>query len=130
MTCGTVHWLSEGVSSPSKASSGDLIFCWLLLGPFPELPVDEGLKPSDPKDFLETGAGECLNVLQCCNCGSPSWKIPQDPQIFSLTCVSRPHFCLEILVAKQSHSKCSVVTAGASQRHTVERVLQYFVNMR
>ena len=48
LTCSAGHWFSEGVSSPSSASLEDLIFCWLF-GPFPELSVVEGLRPSDPK---------------------------------------------------------------------------------
>ena len=30
------QWLSEGVPNPSPASLEDFIFCWLLLGPFPQ----------------------------------------------------------------------------------------------
>ena len=50
LTCNTGHWLSEGAFSPSPASLEDVIFCWLLLGPFPEFSVADGLRPSDPKD--------------------------------------------------------------------------------
>ena len=51
MTCDTGHWLSEGVSDPSPGSLEDFIFCWLLLGPFPEFSVAGGLRPSDSKDY-------------------------------------------------------------------------------
>ena len=43
LTCGTGHWFSGGVSSPSPASLENLIFWWLLLGTFPECFVDDGL---------------------------------------------------------------------------------------
>ena len=43
LMCGTGHWLSEGVSNPSPASLEDFTFCWLLLDPFPEFSVADGL---------------------------------------------------------------------------------------
>ena len=52
----TGHWLSGGgggggggVSNPTPASLENFIFCWLLLGPFPDL-------------------------LQCCSRGSPRFS--------------------------------------------------------
>ena len=51
-TCDTGHWLSEGVSNPSPAPLEDFIFCWLLLGPFPEFSVADGLRPSDRRILL------------------------------------------------------------------------------
>ena len=47
LTCDTGHWLSEVVSTPSPASLEDFIFCWLLLGPFPEFSFADDLRPSD-----------------------------------------------------------------------------------
>ena len=49
LTCDTGHWL-WGVASPSPTSLEDFIFCWMLLGPFPEYSDGDGLRPSDPKD--------------------------------------------------------------------------------
>ena len=43
------------------------IFCWLLLGPFLEFSVADGLKPSDPKASSKAGVDECLDLLQCCS---------------------------------------------------------------
>ena len=60
--CDTGHWLSEHVSIPSPASLEDLIFCWLLVGPFPEFSVADGLRPSDS---FKAGVDECLDFLQC-----------------------------------------------------------------
>ena len=65
LTCDTGCWLSEGVSSPSPVSLEDFIFYWFSLGPFPELSVADGLRPSDPKDSSKAGVGECLDRLQC-----------------------------------------------------------------
>ena len=50
--CDTGHWPLEGVSNLSQAPLEDVIFCWLLLGPFSEFSVAGGLRPSDPKDFF------------------------------------------------------------------------------
>ena len=52
------HWLSDGVSNPYPASLEDLICC-LLLGPFPDFSVADGLKPSDPKESSKEGIDEC-----------------------------------------------------------------------
>ena len=71
LICGTGHWLSEGVSNPSPVSLEDLIFCWLLLGPFSEFSFADGLRPSDPKDSSMAGVDECLDLLQCHSCDSP-----------------------------------------------------------
>ena len=70
---------SEGVSNPSTPSLEDFIFCCLLLGPFPELSVADGFRPSDPKDSSKAGVDECLDLLQCCSHGSPCFiSIQQD----------------------------------------------------
>ena len=70
---------SRGVSNPSPASLEDFIFCWLLLGPFPEFSVADGLGPSDPKDSSKAGVDECLDLLQCRGGGSPCFSsIQQD----------------------------------------------------
>ena len=58
MTCDTGQWISEGVSSPPLASLEDLILYWLLLGPFPEFSVADGVRPSDPKDSSMAGVDE------------------------------------------------------------------------
>ena len=50
MTCGAGHLLSGDESSPPPASLQELIFCWLLLGPFPEFSVADDHRPSDSKD--------------------------------------------------------------------------------
>ena len=55
LTCSTGHWLSEGMPSPSRASLEDLIFCWWLLGPFPEYPVADGLRPAYLKESFTAG---------------------------------------------------------------------------
>ena len=51
------------MSNPSLESLGDFIFSWMLLGPFPEFSVVDGLRPSDPKDSSRAGVHECLNLL-------------------------------------------------------------------
>ena len=70
LMCDTGPWLSGGVSNPSPASLEDRIFCWLLLGPFPEFSAPYSLRPSDPKDFSKAGVDECLD-LQCRSRVSP-----------------------------------------------------------
>ena len=63
----TGHWLSEGVSNPSPTSLEHFIFCWLLLVPFPEFSVVDGLSPSssssssafDVMTVLNPQAGGC-----------------------------------------------------------------------
>ena len=74
LTSDAGHCLSEGVSKPSPVSLEDFIFCWLLLGPFPEFSVADGLRPSDPKDSSETGVDECLDLLQCRSRSSPCFS--------------------------------------------------------
>ena len=65
LTCGVGHWLPGCVSSPSLAPLEGLIFCWLLLRPFPEF----RFRSSDPKGPPKAGVDECLNVFCCCNRG-------------------------------------------------------------
>ena len=43
------------MSNPSTASLEDLIFCWLLVGPFPEFSIADGLRPSGWKYSSEAG---------------------------------------------------------------------------
>ena len=80
--CDTCHWLLEGVSNPSPASVEDFIFCCLLLGPFPELSVADGLRPSDPKDSSEAGVDECLDLLQCRSHDSPCFSSVQQDRFY------------------------------------------------
>ena len=54
----------EGVSNLSPASLDDFIFCWLLLGLFPEFFVANDLRPSHPKDSSKAGVDECLDLPQ------------------------------------------------------------------
>ena len=77
LICGTGHWLTKGVSNPSPASLEDVIFCWLLLGPFPEFSVADGLRPSDPKDSSKACVDECLDLLQCRNRSFPCFSSMQ-----------------------------------------------------
>ena len=55
MTCSADQWFSEGVSNPFPASLEDFTLCWLLLDPFPEFSVADGLRPSNPKDSAKAG---------------------------------------------------------------------------
>ena len=75
--CDTGHWLSESVSNPSPASLEDFIFCRLLLGPFPEFFVADGLRPSNLEESSKAGVDECLDLLQCWSCGSPCFSSMQ-----------------------------------------------------
>ena len=58
------------MSSPCPASLEDRIFCWLLLGPFPEFSAADGLRSLDPKDSSKVGVDECLDLFQCRSRGS------------------------------------------------------------
>ena len=82
LTCDTGHWLLEGVSNPFLASLEDFIFCWLLLVPFPEFSVADGLRPLDPKDFSKAGVDECLYLFQCHSHGSPCFSSKQQHRFY------------------------------------------------
>ena len=77
--CGAGHWLSEGVSNPSPVSLEDLIFCWLLFGPFAEFSVADDLRPLHPQGSSKVGVDECMDLLQFCSRGCPCFSpIQQD----------------------------------------------------
>ena len=79
LTRDTGHCLSESVSNLYPVSLEEFIFCWLLLGLFPQFSVADGLRPSDLKDSSEAGVDECLDLLLCHSCGSPRFSsIQQD----------------------------------------------------
>ena len=65
-THGTGHWLLEGVSNPFPAPLGDLIFCLLLLGLFPEFSVDESedLCKSSMESQSLVSIGELMSCQQ------------------------------------------------------------------
>ena len=81
-TCNTGHWLSEGESNPSPASVEDFIFCWLLLGPFPEFSVADGLRSSDPKGSSKAGVDKCLDLLHCRSYDSPCFSSVQQDRFY------------------------------------------------
>ena len=62
------------MSNLSPASFKDLIFSWLLLGPFSEFSVADGVRPLDPKDSSKADVDECLNLLSCHSHGSPCFS--------------------------------------------------------
>ena len=73
MVC-TDHWFSEDVPNSSPMSLVDLIFCWLLLGPFPEFSVADGLRSLEPNYSSKVGVDECRDILQCRSRGSPCFS--------------------------------------------------------
>ena len=80
--CYRSHAFSEGVSNSSPASVEDFIFCWLLLGPLPEFPVADGLRPLDLKDSSRAGIDECLDLLQCRSRGYPCFSSLQQDRFY------------------------------------------------
>ena len=56
----------------------DLIYCWLLLDPFPEFYVANGLT-----DSYKAGVDECLDLLRCRSCASPPFHSNQQDRFHS-----------------------------------------------
>ena len=60
----------------------DLIFCWWLLGPFPQFSVADGLRASD-QDSSKAGVNECLDPLQCCSHSSSCFSSIKQGRFYS-----------------------------------------------
>ena len=78
---GTGHWQLEGMSNPPPKSLKDLIFCWLLLGLFPEFSVADGYWSLDPKDSSWAAVHECPD-LECCSPGSRYFSFIQQDRFY------------------------------------------------
>ena len=54
-----------------------------FLAPFSEFPDVDSLQPADPKHSSGAGVDEGLNLLHCCNDGSPGFSSIEQDRIYS-----------------------------------------------
>ena len=73
LSCDTGHWLSGRGGGGGYVQSifgvlvGSYLHC-LLLDPFPQFSVVDGVGPSGPMDSFKEDTDECMD-LQCCSRG-------------------------------------------------------------
>ena len=82
LTCDNWSVAFRGCVQSIPVSLEDFIFCWLLLGLFPEFSVADSLRSLDLKDSSKAGVDEFLDLLQCGSRGSPCFSSIQQNRFY------------------------------------------------